>query len=124
MRGCIFLFTLIFILGSACQPSSNGNNVDLFNGISIALNSSEEVVEFTEADTDAYFEILGDRPYQAPLYRKVESGEASLYIGIPVGTGAEEILGFREDASIKSFDKWKYSYSQYEKGGVKLPNAP
>ncbi|HKL02906.1 MAG TPA: hypothetical protein VJ911_04490 [Cryomorphaceae bacterium] len=109
----VFLFISVFTF--SCGSQHEGKQIDLYNGISITLRANEEIEEITEADTDAYFEVLGERPYQAPLFRKVKSGSDVLYIGIPVGASVDEILG--DSVSADQYENWRYSYKFYMQEG-------
>lgn len=114
----LLLFTLVLVF--ACGSVTKEHQVDLFNGITISLKEDEKIEEVTEADTDAYFEILGERPYQAPIYRKIKSGSAYLYVGIPVGSSTEKIMGYKADAKRGESENWHYSYTAYMKDSLSV----
>lgn len=120
MQHSVLLFLFVSILICACGSEKEENQVELFNGISISLKEGENIEDVTESDTDAYFEMLGERPYQAPIYRKIKSGSAYLYVGIPVGASKEKILNLKAEANQGESQSWQYSYTSYQKDSISV----
>ena len=111
---------LISCLLSACS-SGDGNEIDLFNGISFDLAQGDEIGIISVEDTELYFEILGEIHFQAPLYRKINSGEGIVYLGVPVGLDPlilDNCKSYQENSRSGNLDNWKYCHSTYTFSGL------
>lgn len=117
-------FTLLLLTASvvsACNLGGDTNTVDLFNGTEIALRTGERAAPAQTADTEDFFELIGSRPYQTPLFRVIDAGEARIYIALPVGDERQlwehpvkEGLSEISEAQPRRFRASQYNVSEFQ----------
>lgn len=118
-----FAFTVFSAsLLSACSSGGNSNTVDLFNETEIGLRRGERAAPAETADAKDFFELIGSRGYQTPLFRIIHSGDARIYIALPVGPESEmwkhPVTGGLSQMS--EVQAGRYRVSQYTVSGVRI----
>lgn len=115
----VFILSLFFI--TVQLPNSIGETefLSLVNNVKFYLTEFESQLELNEKLVLDYEFFLGEKEFQAPLYRAVKGKDYKIYIGMPIGFDFNSYEDFKKKLIPDSFktisgDSEKFSFMKYK----------
>jgi len=82
----LFLFVILF----SCS-TKNRNEIHLFNGLRLKLNSQEHIVKIQPSVKDKYTSYFNSQTIQIPLFKHIIHSNYDIFVGIPFNTTIQEL---------------------------------